>query len=324
MWAAFEGKKVAIIGDVILDHYVFGRVDRVSPEAAVLVLQHERETYRLGGAANVALNIKALGGEPFLLTVVGDDVAAGQLREILGTEKIAVDYILTDSTRPTSLKTRFLARHQQLLRHDRESTSDISEALKVRLMLSLRQLVAEKGVDIIVLQDYNKGVLGQDLILELLAYAKSLDLPTVIDPKRRNFEAYRGCTLFKPNLREVGEAIGTDFQENNLDFAALSAAARALQDRLACQYLCITLGAQGMLLLSGETATHVPTKVRAVADVCGAGDTVVSTLALALAAQMPILSAVRLANLAGGQVCEKIGVVAVDSAQLREEWQNND
>jgi D-glycero-beta-D-manno-heptose-7-phosphate kinase len=320
MWAAFEGKKVVIIGDVILDHYVFGRVDRVSPEAAVLVLQHERETYRLGGAANVALNIKALGAEPFLLTVVGDDMAAGQLRELLAVEKIATDYILVDSTRPTSLKTRFLARHQQLLRHDRESTTDISAELKARLLLILRQLVAEKGVDIIILQDYNKGVLGEELIVDILAYAKSLNLLTVIDPKKRNFDAYRGCTLFKPNLREVGEALGEDFQENNLNLAALSAAGRGLQARLGCDYLCITLGAQGMLLLAGEMATHVPTKMRAVADVCGAGDTVVSTLALALAAEMPILAAVRLANLAGGQVCEKIGVVAVDAAQLLEEW----
>lgn len=323
MLEEFNNKKVIILGDVILDHYVFGRADRVSPEAAVLVLLHEKEYYRLGGAANVAWNIKALGATPILLTAIGNDTAGRELAYLLKEEKISSDYLIIDESRPTTLKTRFLAKHQQLLRHDKESSKALSLAMEEKIYSTLENLIKTDNIDAVILQDYNKGVLTYSLIHKVVNLCKANNVSTIVDPKKNNLEAYTGTTLFKPNLREIGDAFGLSLSENAIDFEQLHNIGIELKTKLQLDYLCITLGAQGMYVFNKENkAIHVATRARAVADVCGAGDTVVSTLTLALASKMQIQEAAKLANLAGGQVCEKIGVVAVDKEQLIREWLN--
>lgn len=323
MLEEFNNKKVIILGDVILDHYVFGRADRVSPEAAVLVLLHEKEYYRLGGAANVAWNIKALGATPILLTAIGNDIAGRELAHLLKEEQISSEYLIIDESRPTTLKTRFLAKHQQLLRHDKESSKALSAAIEGKIFDTLCNLIKTDKIDAVILQDYNKGVLTSSLISKVVAFCKENKVSTVVDPKKHNLEAYTGTTLFKPNLREIGDAFGLSLSESNVDFELLHKIGGELKGKLHLDYLCITLGAHGMYVINkANEAKHIPTRARAVADVCGAGDTVVSTLTLAMAANMPIEEAAKLANLAGGQVCEKIGVVAVDKEQLIGEWLN--
>jgi rfaE bifunctional protein kinase chain/domain len=316
----FAAKKIAVLGDTILDHYIIGRTDRVSPEAAVLVLQHESEYYRLGGSANVALNIAALGGQPYLISVLGADRAAGELKNLLAQHNISTNYLLEDAQRPTSLKTRFLARHQQLLRYDRESTADINAELTAKLLEKLELAIAD-GVQTLIFQDYNKGVLHKELISAAMAMAKNYGLQTIIDPKKKNFDAYKGATLFKPNLREVSEAMGLNLDTSPLNLEAIKQAAQQLRAAYAAKYFCITLGAAGILLAYTDgSCRHFPTKSRVIADVCGAGDTVVATLAMSMANNVDIEKAVQLANLAGGQVCEKIGVVAVEKKLLWQEW----
>ena len=323
MLEEFNNKKVIILGDVILDHYIFGRADGVSPEAAVLVLLHESETYRLGGAANVAWNIKALGATPILLTAIGNDMAGRELAYLLKAENISDEYLIIDESRPTTIKTRFLAKHQQLLRHDKESSKPLAQAIEDKVFASLKALIEKGDIAAVVLQDYNKGVLTANLIKAVVSFCKENNVATVVDPKKNNLEAYTGTTLFKPNLREMGDAFGLSLSESYIDFELLNKIGLELKAKLQLPYLCITLGAQGMYVFDKENkAVHVPTRARAVADVCGAGDTVISTLTLAMAANMPITEAAQLANLAGGQVCEKIGVVAVDKAQLINEWLN--
>jgi rfaE bifunctional protein kinase chain/domain len=316
----FAAKKIAVLGDTILDHYIIGRTERVSPEAPVLVLQHESEYYRLGGSANVALNIAALGGQPYLISVLGADTAGNELKNLLEQQNISTNYLLEDSQRPTTLKTRFLARHQQLLRHDRESLADISEDLTQALLHKFELAIAD-GVQTLIFQDYNKGVLHKKLINAAMQLAQKRGLQTIIDPKKKNFDAYQGCTLFKPNLREVSEAVNINLDSSPLNFEAIAQAAQQLRAAYMAKYFCITLGAAGILLAYPDgSCRHFATKTRIIADVCGAGDTVVATLAMAMANHLDIDKAVQLANLAGGQVCEKIGVVAVDKNLLWQEW----
>ncbi len=319
MLAAYENLPILIIGDVILDHYLVGKVERISPEAPVLVVNHEQEEYRLGGAANVALNIKALAATPLLMSVVGRDSAAQELKKLLEINDIATHFLQIDTERPTSLKTRILARQQQLLRYDRETTSAINSAQSQQIIKQTQDLLAKNQIKAIIFQDYNKGVLSPDLIQAIINLAQKYDIPTITDPKKDNFWAYKGVTLFKPNLREINDALNLNLSEKQINLKNLQAAANLLQNRLVNQWTCLTLGAKGIFIQKDNFAQHFPTQERAVADVCGAGDTVVSVLALGLAAGQDMATVAALANLAGGQVCEKIGVVAVDKIQLQQE-----
>ncbi len=319
MLSAYENLPILIIGDVILDHYLVGKVERISPEAPVLVVNHEQEEYRLGGAANVALNIKALGANPILMSVIGHDSAGEELKQLLTKHEIDFSYLQISNKRTTSLKTRILARQQQLLRYDRESTEAIDESQTEEIIAATQQLLAENKAKAIVFQDYNKGVLQPNLIREIIKLAKQYNIPTITDPKKHNFWDYKGVTLFKPNLREINEALATNLSEKQINIENLQQAANQLQTRLVNEWTCITLGAKGIFIQKDNFAQHFPTQERSVADVCGAGDTVVSVLALGLAAAQDMRQVAQLANLAGGQVCEKIGVVAVDKTQLNQE-----
>ncbi len=310
----FADLNVLIIGDVMVDRYLSGTVDRISPEAPVPVVRVREEENRPGGAANVALNVRALGAEPILLSVVGQDEAGRDFTdELLPGLGISTAGILSSQERRTTLKTRVLAQRQQLLRADFEDTQDLSAREEAALLQRLEKLLTDRPPDVIILQDYNKGVMTAGVIETVMRRAEELGIPTAVDPKDRHFWAYRGATLFKPNLREMQAQLDRPLVPT---LAALDDADRLLRERLGNRYSMITLSEHGIYVSDGTESSISPTAARAVADVSGAGDTVISVVACGLARKLPPAELARLANLAAAQVVGKSGVVAVDWAAL--------
>ncbi|MEL6660327.1 MAG: PfkB family carbohydrate kinase [Bacteroidota bacterium] len=313
----FSQLNIVIIGDVMIDRYLEGKVNRISPEAPVPVVHLQQEENRLGGAANVALNVVAMGATPYLFSVIGDDVNGALFTSLLPDYDISSKYVQADPERTTTVKTRVIAQHQHLLRVDREDTSPISEERVQLLLKQLRELFDQKEIHLILFQDYNKGTLTPNLIREVILEALRRDIPTAVDPKFDNFWAYRHVTLFKPNLREMQQQLQEGLSPELPD---LEKAAREVNRRLGNAYTMITLSEKGLFVAGKEVAELIPTQERSIADVCGAGDTVISLMALGLAAKMDVREIATLANLAGGQVCEKVGVVPVDREQLAAEY----
>lgn len=318
----FDDLNVLIIGDVILDHYLIGKVDRISPEAPVPVVLHEEEDYRLGGAANVALNIKAMGATPYLVSLVGNDLYGKQFVDLLTELSLKTAYLVKEQGRTTTCKTRILARNQHLLRYDHETTKPISAAIQQKIMDQIHLILRDEKIDVIVFQDYNKGLLTNELIRQVLDLAKKHQIKTLADPKKTNFLAYSGVNWFKPNLREINEGLNFSISEKAPQLAQLSEAASMLQKHLGNDYTLITLGAKGMYYSGRDESGLVATQERQVADVCGAGDTVISIVALGVAAALDVKKVLTLANIAGGQVCEKVGVVPIDKQALLDEYFN--
>lgn len=315
----FTKVNVLIVGDVMIDRYLVGEVGRISPEAPVPVVDLKKRDNRLGGAANVALNIKALGATPFLCSVIGQDESAVIFRNLLKTENLSDEGILSDSSRITTVKTRVLAKSQQLLRFDEEITDDINDATRNIFFKKIIQIIKNQKINVVLFQDYNKGVLSKDLITTLIDYCNQHDIPTTVDPKRKNFFSYKNITLFKPNLKEVSEAL--DYYPNPDKTDTLQTAAKMLNERLNNTLTLITLSEKGMYLDNHAQSIIIPTQPRNIADVCGAGDTVISVAALGLALSFDIKETVILANLAGGIVCESVGVVPVNREKLMVEYQ---
>ena len=312
-----SGKRVAVIGDLMLDRYFWGSVTRISPEAPVPVVEVESESTRLGGAANVANNIASLGGIPFMVGVVGDDDSGKALTAIVAESGFPSEGILVDPARPTTVKTRVIAHHQHVVRVDREVKYDIAEGVQSRLLDVLRRNAGT--LDAIIVEDYNKGVVVKTLIKELVEFAKKNRIIITVDPKFNNFFEYKQVTVFKPNRKETEEALGVRLN----DQTSVEQAGRTLLERLEAENVLLTLGERGMTLVEGGgQMTHVPTAARKVADVSGAGDTVVSTLTMILAAGGSIREASMLANLAGGIVCGEVGIVPIDAGELRKSVSN--
>ncbi|CAA6806806.1 MAG: ADP-heptose synthase (EC / D-glycero-beta-D-manno-heptose 7-phosphate kinase [uncultured Aureispira sp.] len=316
----FDDLKILIIGDVILDHYLIGKVDRISPEAPVPVVLHQVEEYRLGGAANVALNIQAMGATPYLLSLVGADRNGAQLIQLLEENALRASFIIKDKNKTTSCKTRILAGNQHLLRYDRETTDWIEKDLEAKMVLVIKNLLEEEQIDAIIFQDYNKGLLTNGLIFDVLKLAKEQGIKTFADPKKANFLTYSGVDWFKPNLREINEGLGLAISDENPQLEELARAAQTINKHLKNTHTLITLGAKGMYYQSPSEEGIIPTEKRQVADVCGAGDTVISLLSLGVAAGLNVKEAVTLANIAGGQVCEKVGVAPIDKVALLREY----
>lgn len=310
-----ESLRITVIGDLMLDHYVWGKVERISPEAPVPIVQFEREEYRLGGAANVAANLRALGVEVTLIGATGDDQAGVTLEALARQTQGLTASLFRDPNRPTTLKTRVIgAGRQQMLRIDREDASSGAYAGFVAEVLRKDALLARR-TDAVVFEDYDKGFLTPETIAAAMG-ALPLDVPTFIDPKFRNFLAYRGATVFKPNLDEFNAALALKLKKDDLQ--AMEAGVRAFRDRAPCRAVLLTLGDAGMALFEAEGAPYyVPAHKRAVHDVSGAGDAVIAVLSAATAAGLDLRAATRLANLAGGLACEQIGVVPVDKARLQ-------
>ncbi|RMF02392.1 MAG: carbohydrate kinase [Bacteroidetes bacterium] len=314
----FGELNIVVIGDVMIDRYLSGTVERISPEAPVPVIQLQEEDNRLGGAGNVALNLQALGCTPHLLSVVGQDANGELLRQLLPREGISDRYLWSSPTRQTTVKTRVLAQHQQLLRADREDQHPLDPAEQQGLLTKLRELLDSKDIDLILFQDYNKGVLSKVIIREVILEALRRDIPTVVDPKYDNFWAYKHVTLFKPNLREIQQQLGTKLKP---ELGPLLQASREINRKLGNEMTIITLSDKGLFLQYQDQAEIIPTQTRTIADVCGAGDTVISVAAAALALGASPREIAQLANLAGGQVCEKVGVVPVNRNQLLQEYE---
>ncbi len=308
----FSGKQVAVIGDLMIDRYIWGHVNRISPEAPVPIVDLETEQARLGGAANVAMNIKSLGGEPFLMGVIGADNSGKQLLELVRESNFKLNGIITDPSRPTTVKTRVIAHSQHVVRIDRESKSDISYSIQDEIVDVLRHNI--DSIDAIILEDYNKGVIVASLIKQVIELANRHNKVVTVDPKFHNFFDYKNVTVFKPNRKEVEEILGMRIK-NEEDAAQ---AGKTLLNKLSAKCILLTLGEQGMTLFEENgTITHAETKARNVIDVSGAGDTVISTLTIALAGGASTKEAATLSNFAGGIVCGSVGIVPIDREQLR-------
>lgn len=302
----FLGKRIAVIGDLMLDRYFWGTVTRISPEAPVPVVEVEEESVRLGGAANVANNIASLGGVPFMIGVVGNDTNAHALYGLAEKEGFPIDGIIVDNSRPTTTKTRIIAHSQHVVRIDQEEKIDLSADTQNRILAKFENQI--ETIDGVVLEDYNKGVLTKELIGSIVRLAKKHKRVITVDPKFHNFFEYQDVSVFKPNRKETEEALGRRLVTSH----EIEDAARELIRRTKADNILLTLGENGMLLLErdGQPA-HVETKARKVADVSGAGDTVIATLTMAIVAGASVREAAMLANYAGGIVCGEVGIVPI-------------
>ncbi|MGA2391729.1 MAG: D-glycero-beta-D-manno-heptose-7-phosphate kinase [Candidatus Lustribacter sp.] len=300
------GRRVVVIGDVMIDEWIWGRVSRISPEAPVPVVAVHDHSFTLGGSGNVANNLRALGAAVAFVGVVGADAEGEQVRALLAGIACDTTGLLTLDDRPTTRKTRIVAHNQQVVRADWESTAPLRDADRARIVAAVRAAV--DGADAVVLSDYAKGLLHRDIV------AAALAAPVVVaDPKPGNVDLFAGVTCIAPNVAETARASGIPI----VDDASLERAARALLERLGCRYVLVTRGEHGMSLFGSDgTTAHIPSVARTVFDVSGAGDTVVAVLTLALAARVPILSATQLANFAAGAVVEKLGTATASPAEI--------
>ena len=302
----FQNRRIGVIGDVMIDSYVWGSVTRMSPEAPVPVVEVERETVRLGGAANVANNIKSLGGEPLLIGIVGDDANGARLTKLLEDQRCPTDGIVKDSSRPTTIKTRVIAHNQHVVRIDNEHKEEISPEVQKKLLSVLLSHI--DSLDGIILEDYNKGVIVKSLIHQIIAAAREHGKIITVDPKFQNFFEYKNVTVFKPNRKEVEGALGVKLESEN----DVREAIEVLKQRLQADNILLTRGEEGMSLMDSEgLLQHLPTRALHVADVSGAGDTVIATLTMAMASGASIHEAAALANFAGGIVCGEVGIVPI-------------
>lgn len=306
-----------VVGDVMVDAYLWGRVDRISPEAPVPVVQVTRRSARLGGAANVALNAQALGATATIATVVGDDPDADRIEALLREQRSPMDGIVRSSQRRTTVKTRVISGHQHVVRVDEEQEDELSQADERALLDRIAMLMAARRPDAIVLEDYNKGVLTATVIEGVIRLAKQSGVPAAVDPKKRNFLAYRGVDLFKPNLKELRE--GLKIEIDPADDASINKAVRALEEKLANRLSLVTLSELGAYVHDHGVGTRIAAHKRKIVDVSGAGDTVIAVAALSLAQGLDARNIAALSNLAGGLVCEEVGVVPIDRERFRAE-----
>lgn len=313
----FENKRILVIGDVMIDSYLNGKVARISPEAPVPIVNLEHQEDRLGGAGNVALNLVALGAKPILCTVIGNDSQSELLRRLLHENNVSAEGIVASSSRKTTVKTRVIGNNQQLLRVDSEQIDPINSDEENELIASVCSLI-DSGIDGIIFEDYNKGVLTERVISEVIEVANNNKVLTVVDPKKDNFFVYKNVTLFKPNLKELKEGLDVRFSFPE-EQQAFEQAIVDLESRLHNRISFVTLSEHGVFIKDSNSKQYFPAHLRNIADVSGAGDTVISVAALCLIAELPLQLVAQIANIAGGLVCEKSGVVPVNKDQLLKE-----
>jgi rfaE bifunctional protein kinase chain/domain len=298
----------------MLDSYLWGKVSRISPEAPVPVVMHSHIENRPGGAANVGLNIHSLGAIPIMCSVIGDDENGKSFKNLIRQLGMTDEGLVVTASRSTTCKTRIFAGHQQLLRVDRELDNYIDKELEEQLWQRVQHFVQNNEPAAIIFQDYDKGVITPRLIEKITTLGNNRKIPTLVDPKKRNFKHYRNNILFKPNLKELSE--GLNLELNSHDFESVNRAVSGLKEKAGFEMVMVTLSEQGMLISKGNEYKIVPTQARDVADVSGAGDTVIAMSSLCLAAGLDGYETARLANLAAGLVCEKVGVVPVEKEWL--------
>lgn len=317
IFESFNNLNVLVIGDVMIDSYLWGKVERISPEAPVPVLSVTQKEDRLGGAANVALNLQAMGANPIICSVIGSDLQGELLIRLLQEKGISSEGIIAIPNRITTVKTRAIGHHQHILRIDEEISDDITEKETKTLSNRIIDLINTQKIDAIIFEDYDKGVITNLLIESVISEAIKNAIPVIVDPKKRNFLNYKQATLIKPNLKELKEGLKVDFDHKNSN--ELSMVARRLKDTLEANIVMITLSEHGVFVMDDKNEYHIPAHVRNISDVSGAGDTVISVASLGIAKKLPTPFFAALANLAGGLVCEKVGVVPIDKKQLLKE-----
>ncbi len=317
IFSGFSGLNVLVIGDIMIDAYLWGKVDRISPEAPIPVVSITKKEYRLGGAANVALNLKALGANPIICATYGTDEYGTSLAKLFDDNQLTKDGLVQIAEKPTTVKTRVISAGQHMLRIDEELDTDINVPTEERVLQVLANLMNKQQIHVIIFEDYNKGLLTETVITEAIALAKEKGIPTAVDPKKKNFLSYRNVDLFKPNLKELREGLKMDIDKANFEQVAL--AVEKLHDKIGQRISFITLSEHGVFLKSTEFEGIIPAHKREIADVSGAGDTVISVAALCLALKTPHHVLAQLSNLAGGLVCEEVGVVPITIEKLRQE-----
>ncbi|HRG51938.1 MAG TPA: bifunctional ADP-heptose synthase [Bacteroidia bacterium] len=314
---SFNDLTVLIIGDVMIDAYMWGHVTRISPEAPVPIVAVDKKEDRLGGAANVALNIQAMGATPILCSIVGADKNGKLFSDLLKKQKIQTNAILDSKHRITTVKTRIIGNNHQMLRVDEEINMPLNSKDTDLFVNTVKKIVSSQKIDVIIFEDYDKGCLTPEVIKRILEIADKKNIPTAVDPKKNNFWEYTGVTLFKPNLKELKEGLKLDFDP--LNNKELNAVVSQFTKKQKIKTALVTLSDKGIYTHSADVKQIIPAHIRTISDVSGAGDTVISIAALCIAAGLDPIATATLANLAGGQVCEQTGVVPVNKKQLFQE-----
>ncbi len=306
--------KVAVVGDIMLDTYWWGNVERISPEAPVPVVALDKKELRLGGAANVALNTVSLNATTVLFSVIGNDEDGNTLISLLNNNNINTRHIVKSADRITTNKTRIISRNQQMLRLDAEMTNEINEADQLALLQRFIAFVETENPSVVIFEDYNKGVLTDNIIKQMIRICCDNDIITTVDPKRKNFFCYKGVSIFKPNLKEVKEGLNVLLDDVNEEF--LRDIHEQLHQKLQHSFSLITLSEKGVFYQHNEQSNIIPTHVRNIADVSGAGDTVIGVASLVYTATKDIHLTAAIANIAAGLVCEEVGTVAINKEKL--------
>ena len=307
----FSEKKIAVVGDVMLDKFIWGKITRVSPESPVPIIDVEKESEHLGGAANVAMNIKSLSSDILLFGIIGNDESGTHFKKILEKNKISTYGIVRDN-RPTTVKTRIIAHNQHITRIDKEVKKKISEKTENKIFSLIKKKIDE--IDAIILEDYNKGVLTENLISKIIDLSLKKNKIVTVDPKLENFFSYKNVFLFKPNTKEIENSLKIPVHTDS----EIEIAGKKLLEKLNAKHILITRSENGMSLISRDgNIFHIPTIAKKIADVSGAGDTVIATLTLSLACGLSTLESAMLSNIAAGSVCEEIGVVPITKEKLQ-------
>lgn len=317
LFTGFSEMKVAVVGDIMLDTYWWGNVDRISPEAPVPVVVLDEKELRIGGAGNVALNTAALGAQTVLFSVIGNDDDGKTLLSLLTRNNIQTGNIVVSNDRITTNKMRIISRNQHMLRLDAEMTKDINESEQLLLVKSFADFIEAERPSVVIFEDYNKGVLTEEVNQKMIAICERRGIVTTADPKRKNFFSYKGVTIFKPNLKEVKDGLNVLLDDVNETF--LQNIHRQLENRLHHSISLITLSEKGIFYQHDNSSKIIPTHIRTIADVSGAGDTVIAVASLAYAKTKDIYLSAAMANIAGGLVCEEVGTVAINKDKLLQE-----
>lgn len=317
IFESFNAFNILIIGDVMIDSYMWGKVNRISPEAPVPIIMSTMQENRLGGAANVALNVQALGAKPVLCSVIGKDLKSKTFQSLLKKRNLTSEGILEDGSRKTTVKTRIIADNQHLLRVDEETDQELTKESEDQFIKNILTLISDKQIHAIIFEDYDKGCITPEVIKSVVDFANKINIPTLVDPKKRNFMDYKNVTLFKPNFKELVEGSKIDIKRG--DFKGIFSAAQKLHEELLAKYMLITLSELGVFISYNSSYKVIPAEIRDIADVSGAGDTVIGTASLCMAAGLNPELIAGISNLAGGLVCEKVGVVPINKENLLKE-----
>lgn len=316
----FGKMRAIVIGDAMIDTYLWGKVDRISPEVPVPIVTVTKRENRLGGAANVSHNLLTLGATPVLFSVIGDDDKGNTFKKLLGKREISENGIVVDKKRTTTVKNRIISNGKHIVRVDEESTEYISSAIEKQLIEKITSEINTNNIDVIIFVDYDKGVITPSLFDAVNKLALEKGIPTAVDPKRRNFKQYKKVSLFKPNFKEFIEGSGVPISKG--DFDTIKKVAKKIKTQQNLKLVSVTLSELGMFISNGTEEQHFPVAIRQISDVSGAGDTAISVAGLALAAGLPPKTIAHMSNLAGGLVCEEIGVVPINKKRLKKEMKS--